>query len=74
MCATHALMVQQLTWTGKELLTKCVFRWRVFIWTQIIITDSGDMSLSKPGEIVEGREAWYAVVRGVTKNQTQLSD
>ena len=33
------------------------------------ITDSMDMSLSKPQEIVKGREAWHAAVHGVTKSQ-----
>ena len=33
-----------------------------------------DMSLSKVQELVMDREAWRAVVRGVTKSQTQLSD
>ena len=31
------------------------------------ITDSTGMSLSKPQEIVEDREAWRAAVHGVTK-------
>ena len=38
------------------------------------ITDSMDMSLGKFRELVMDREAWRAVVHGVTKNWTQLSD
>ena len=30
--------------------------------------------LSKLRELVMDREAWYAVIHGVTKSQTQLSD
>ena len=38
------------------------------------ITDLMDMSLSKLQELVMDRQAWSAVVHGVTKNWTQLSD
>ena len=38
------------------------------------ITSSTGMSLSKLQEIVKDREAWCAVVHGVTKSQTRLRD
>ena len=38
------------------------------------ITDSMDMSLSELRELVTDKEAWRAVIHGVTKSWTQLSD
>ena len=38
------------------------------------ITDSMDMSLRKPREVVKDREAWYAAAHGVAKSQMLLSN
>ena len=38
------------------------------------ITDSMDVSLSELRELVMDREAWRAVIHGVTKSRTGLSD
>ena len=38
------------------------------------ITDSMDMGLGELWELVTDREAWRAVVHGVTKSRTQLRD
>ena len=38
------------------------------------ITDSMNMSLSELREMVMDREAWLAVIHGVAKSRTRLSD
>ena len=39
-----------------------------------VITDLMDVSLSELWEMVMDREAWRAVIHGVTKSQTRLSN
>ena len=38
------------------------------------ITDLTDVSLSELWEMVMDKEAWHAVIHGVAKSQTRLSD
>ena len=38
------------------------------------ITDSMDVNLSELQELVMDREAWLAVIHGVAKSRTRLSD
>ena len=38
------------------------------------VTDSMDVSLSELRELLMDREAWCAVIHGVTKSRTRLSD
>ena len=37
-------------------------------------TDSMDMGLGEPRELVMDREAWHAAIHGVAKSHTRLSD
>ena len=38
------------------------------------VTDSMDVSLSELWKLVMDREAWHAVIHGVTKSRTRLND
>ena len=49
-------------------------RWQQRMRWRDSITDSMDMSLSKPREMVKDREPWHAAVHVVAKSRTQLSD
>jgi len=68
-CTGHSK--HHLPTTQEKILHMDITRWSIFKSDWLY---SLDMSLGKLRELVMDRQAWRAVVYGVTKSQTQLSD
>ena len=71
----HAMDASAFHWASSRVLAShCAFIWSHCSNRMDNTTDSMDSNLGKLQEIVRDREAWHAVVHGVAKSWTQLSD